>query len=342
MSSFACGKLHKCTGHDGEAQIAHTWQGEHYALARREAGIARDAEVGSGPASVIAASGMTPAVPAGQNGSQPARPPAPPKPPRRGRRRTGKLSKCASVVSVVGACVFAMATGASAVFLGDWWGLHHGPVSVQYVPGPGSGSARASPGHVRHAARAVPHRHKAHTAPDAGYGMDAQPESLRTSGAGHTGPAAPSAAGDYGWAAHRSTHAGSATPTGRPRHDPTPSASGHGRGTHPTGPPSPRPSPSRPAGSPTTGGGGQSASTGPGMGSPSGPGASSSPEPGGRPGTPGGPMVPGGPASGPAYNSPNGEPSHGGPGPGGPGNGQASAGPGSRAALADNQSGRGA
>jgi hypothetical protein len=54
-----------------------------------------------------------------------------------------------STASLAGACAFAVVTGAGAVFVGDWWGQHHGPVVVQYV-GPSNSSARPS-----HAAEAV-------------------------------------------------------------------------------------------------------------------------------------------------------------------------------------------
>jgi hypothetical protein len=53
----------------------------------------------------------------------------------------------ASAASVAGACVFATATGAGAVFVGDWWGQHHGPVVVEYANGPTDGSrVGTSPG----------------------------------------------------------------------------------------------------------------------------------------------------------------------------------------------------
>jgi hypothetical protein len=45
-----------------------------------------------------------------------------------------------SAVSVVGACGFALVSGAGAVFVGDWWGQHHGPVVVEFVNGPADGS----------------------------------------------------------------------------------------------------------------------------------------------------------------------------------------------------------
>ncbi len=46
----------------------------------------------------------------------------------------------AAAASVMGACVFAVASGAGAVFVGDWWGQHHSPVVIQYVDGPGGTS----------------------------------------------------------------------------------------------------------------------------------------------------------------------------------------------------------
>ena len=39
----------------------------------------------------------------------------------------------ASAASITGACIFAVVTGAGAVFVGDWWGQHHGPVVTVYV-----------------------------------------------------------------------------------------------------------------------------------------------------------------------------------------------------------------
>ena len=46
----------------------------------------------------------------------------------------------ASAASIAGACVFAVVSGAGAVFAGDWWGQHHGPVVIQFVNGPGGGT----------------------------------------------------------------------------------------------------------------------------------------------------------------------------------------------------------
>jgi len=53
----------------------------------------------------------------------------------------------ASAVSVTGACVFALVTGAGAVFAGDWWGQHHGPVVVQFINGP-AGDSQAKQSHA--------------------------------------------------------------------------------------------------------------------------------------------------------------------------------------------------
>jgi hypothetical protein len=54
----------------------------------------------------------------------------------------GNWKARASAASVIGACVFALLTGAGAVFAGDWWGQHHGPVVVQFINGP-AGDAKA-------------------------------------------------------------------------------------------------------------------------------------------------------------------------------------------------------
>src|SRR5208283_5988233 len=53
----------------------------------------------------------------------------------------------ASAASVTGACVFALVAGAGAVFAGDWWGQHHGPVVVQFINGP-AGDAQAKKSHA--------------------------------------------------------------------------------------------------------------------------------------------------------------------------------------------------
>jgi hypothetical protein len=53
----------------------------------------------------------------------------------------------ASAASITGACVFAVVTGAGAVFVGDWWGSsHHSTVVTQFVTAP------ASPAHGSHPA----------------------------------------------------------------------------------------------------------------------------------------------------------------------------------------------
>lgn len=51
--------------------------------------------------------------------------------------------------SVMGACLFALTAGAGAVRAGDWWGQHHGRVTVRYVTG-------GSPARGSHAGQAVP------------------------------------------------------------------------------------------------------------------------------------------------------------------------------------------
>jgi len=53
----------------------------------------------------------------------------------------------AAAASIMGACVFAVASGAGAVFVGDWWGQHHSPVVIQYVDGP-AGTSRAATSHA--------------------------------------------------------------------------------------------------------------------------------------------------------------------------------------------------
>ena len=53
----------------------------------------------------------------------------------------------ASAASVTGACVFAVVAGAGAVFAGDWWGQHHGPVVVQFINGP-AGDSQAKQSHA--------------------------------------------------------------------------------------------------------------------------------------------------------------------------------------------------
>jgi len=53
----------------------------------------------------------------------------------------------ASAASIMGACVFAVASGAGAVFVGNWWGQHHSPVVIQYVDGP-AGTSRAATSHA--------------------------------------------------------------------------------------------------------------------------------------------------------------------------------------------------
>ena len=62
-------------------------------------------------------------------------------------KRAGASMTRASTAAVMGACVFAVSSGAGAVFVGDWWGQHHGPVVIQFVSGPGS-TSRAATSHA--------------------------------------------------------------------------------------------------------------------------------------------------------------------------------------------------
>jgi hypothetical protein len=96
----------------------------------------------------------------------------------------------ASAASVTGACVFAMVTGASAVFAGAWWGQHHGPVVVRYAPGP----AGTSRGHAARAGDVPPGAAPQQPAPGAGgSGISAEPES-KVRGASAVAPNHPAAA----------------------------------------------------------------------------------------------------------------------------------------------------
>jgi hypothetical protein len=66
----------------------------------------------------------------------------------------------ASAASITGACVFAVATGAGAVFVGDWWGSsHHSTVITQFVTAPASRAHGSHPAVTRstHPARAARH-----------------------------------------------------------------------------------------------------------------------------------------------------------------------------------------
>jgi hypothetical protein len=78
----------------------------------------------------------------------------------------GTWKSRASTASVTGACVFALVTGAGAVFAGDWWGQHHGPVVVQFINGP-AGDTQAKQTHAgRVRARRSPALTKSPSRPD--------------------------------------------------------------------------------------------------------------------------------------------------------------------------------
>ena len=67
----------------------------------------------------------------------------------------------ASAASITGACVFAVVTGAGAVFVGDWWGsTHHSTVVTQFVTAPASPAHSRPPTAARSVSPAVagPHR----------------------------------------------------------------------------------------------------------------------------------------------------------------------------------------
>jgi len=129
----------------------------------------------------------------------------------------------ASAASITGACVFAVVTGAGAVFLGDWYGSsHHSTVVTEFVttpasarPGGQSAVARPAPPVAtgRHArrpagsevqadartarvARSVPPapgRHAKKAAAPAASGNGPGDDNGQGSGAGLPGPGSPSA-----------------------------------------------------------------------------------------------------------------------------------------------------
>lgn len=124
-----------------------------------------------------------------------------------------------SAASLVGACVFAVATGAGAVFVGNWWGRHHAPVVVQYVGPPGSSSARPS-----HAGEAMPGGAPARSQPTTVAGQVAgQPDADRAgstpaaSGTSrHRGATAPKPAATRIGPASSATAVKSAAPSSEP------------------------------------------------------------------------------------------------------------------------------
>ena len=87
----------------------------------------------------------------------------------------------ASVASITGACLFAVTTGAGAVFVGDWWGQNHGSVVTVYVTTTASAPGTRPPavavhpgrGHSRARASASEAAHDAADAADADAQADA-------------------------------------------------------------------------------------------------------------------------------------------------------------------------
>jgi hypothetical protein len=110
----------------------------------------------------------------------------------------GSWQARASTASITGACVFAVVTGAGAVFVGDWWGSHHAPVVTEFVTTP------ASPPHGSHPAVArsvhpVTARHRAISGAPAPGEVQADAQTARVAGTGQSArahpPAKPAAAG---------------------------------------------------------------------------------------------------------------------------------------------------
>jgi hypothetical protein len=107
----------------------------------------------------------------------------------------------ASAASITGACVFAVVTGAGAVFVGDWYGSsHHGTVVTEFVTTPAS----ARPGSESAVARpAPPAATGRHAGRPAGSEVQADARTARVAGTSPPGPgrhakkvAAPAASGD--------------------------------------------------------------------------------------------------------------------------------------------------
>ena len=93
----------------------------------------------------------------------------------------------ASAASITGACVFAVVTGAGAVFVGDWWGSsHHSTVVTQFVTAP------ASPAHGSHPAvtRSAPPAQTGHHTSGGTTGTQVQADA-QTAQVARSTPAAP-------------------------------------------------------------------------------------------------------------------------------------------------------
>jgi hypothetical protein len=93
----------------------------------------------------------------------------------------------ASAASITGACVFAVVTGAGAVFVGDWWGSsHHSTVVTQFVTAPASPAHGSHPA-VTRSARPAPAGH--HTS--GGPGRSQVQADAQTAQVARSAPAAP-------------------------------------------------------------------------------------------------------------------------------------------------------
>src|ERR1700761_5935356 len=78
----------------------------------------------------------------------------------RRRQTMGSWHARASAASITGACVFAVVTGAGAVFVGDWYGSsHHGTVVTEFVTTPASAPHGSNPAVARSAPPAATGRH---------------------------------------------------------------------------------------------------------------------------------------------------------------------------------------
>jgi hypothetical protein len=86
--------------------------------------------------------------------------------------------------------VFAVLTGAGAVFAGDWWGQHHGPVVTVFVTPPASAS-RASHTTVAGSPRPAASRRTRTGSSVPAYGDGDAQADANTARVAHVGPVAP-------------------------------------------------------------------------------------------------------------------------------------------------------
>jgi hypothetical protein len=104
----------------------------------------------------------------------------------------------ASAASITGACVFAVVTGAGAVFVGDWWGSnHHSTVITQFVTAPASPAHGSHPAVARSAPPAVAGHHTSGGTTRSQARADAQTVQVARSTAARP-PRKPAAAGPDG------------------------------------------------------------------------------------------------------------------------------------------------